>query len=151
LALPLPPQNRTARTLKACKIPFFATLSDFTFQLIAEVSHVLTFNQGEYIFRVRLHAPSPRRRLHHRLSDEPLPVLCLEQGGDPGDNFYIICEGSVAVCDAQTEQEFKTLNKGDYFGELALLTEKPRSATVMTKEPCLMLAISKEVGRGAIR
>lgn len=46
-------QNRTARTLKSCNIPFFATLSDFTFQLIAEVSHVITYNTGDVVFKVR--------------------------------------------------------------------------------------------------
>lgn len=46
-------QNRTARTLKSCNIPFFATLSESTFQLIAEVAHVMTFDANDMVFRVR--------------------------------------------------------------------------------------------------
>lgn len=50
--LPTCCQNRTARTLRACKIPFFSTLSEPTFNLIAEVSKVITYLEGDIVFQV---------------------------------------------------------------------------------------------------
>mmetsp|Transcript_22709 Transcript_22709/g.75325 ORF Transcript_22709/g.75325 Transcript_22709/m.75325 type:complete len:149 (+) Transcript_22709:973-1419(+) len=62
-------------------------------------------------------------------------VICRQ--GDAGSNFYIIKQGSV-VCtqaDAQgKQQEVAHLTVGDYFGEIALLTSKPRQATVVAGE-----------------
>lgn len=57
------------------------------------------------------------------------------QQGDPGDFFYIIESGAldVFVSSAADEKELKTgrqLVRGDYFGELALMCNTPRAATV---------------------
>ena len=58
--------------------------------------------------------------------------------GDPGDEMYIIINGKVKICiygdDGTTEQVVATLGAGDYFGEMALLTGEPRSASVITME-----------------
>mmetsp|Transcript_35672 Transcript_35672/g.120873 ORF Transcript_35672/g.120873 Transcript_35672/m.120873 type:complete len:149 (-) Transcript_35672:235-681(-) len=66
---------------------------------------------------------------------EESDVICRQ--GDAGSNFYIIKQGSV-VCtqaDAQgKQQEVARLTVGDYFGEIALLTSKPRQATVVAAE-----------------
>lgn len=65
------------------------------------------------------------------LSFDEADVICRQ--GDPGDEFYIIKQGTV-VCtqvDARGEQVVVAqLSAGDYFGEIALLTSKPRQATV---------------------
>lgn len=61
--------------------------------------------------------------------------VIMEQG-QPGDDFYIIIEGEAQVLQrppgtAQTEdREISKLHSGDYFGELALLLDKPRAATI---------------------
>ncbi|KAJ3285663.1 hypothetical protein HDU79_007186 [Rhizoclosmatium sp. JEL0117] len=54
------------------------------------------------------------------------------QQGDVGDQFYIIESGEASVSKTEdgVEKTFPGLKKGDYFGELALLTDKPRQATV---------------------
>jgi len=52
--------------------------------------------------------------------------------GDPGDKFYIIVSGQVQ-CDKVTDGQPVVVNKlgpSGYFGEIALLTNKPRAATV---------------------
>ncbi|EAL67645.1 protein kinase A regulatory subunit [Dictyostelium discoideum AX4] len=56
--------------------------------------------------------------------------------GDPGDRFYIIVEGKVVVTqetvpgDHSTSHVVSELHPSDYFGEIALLTDRPRAATV---------------------
>lgn len=67
--------------------------------------------------------------------------------GDIGENFYIIESGSVSiVCPDQNgaEREIAVLNKGDYFGELALINDKPRSATVVAKTPLKCATVGKQ-------
>lgn len=59
--------------------------------------------------------------------------IIMEQG-DPGKDFYIIVEGNV-VCTqyarkGETAQEVGHLGPSDYFGEIALLLNQPRRATV---------------------
>lgn len=55
------------------------------------------------------------------------------QQGDTGQSFYIIESGEAIVTkmdDNGVEHILTTLKKGDYFGELALLNDQPRKATV---------------------
>ena len=50
--------------------------------------------------------------------------------GDPGNEFYIIEEGEVVCTKEGVDQPLCKLKVGDYFGEIALLTNQPRAATV---------------------
>mmetsp|Transcript_5696 Transcript_5696/g.17853 ORF Transcript_5696/g.17853 Transcript_5696/m.17853 type:complete len:379 (-) Transcript_5696:338-1474(-) len=62
-------------------------------------------------------------------------VVCRQ--GDMGSSFYIIKQGTVSCvqADAQGKQlEVARLAAGDYFGEIALLTSKPRQASVIAAE-----------------
>ncbi len=67
--------------------------------------------------------------------------------GDPGDYLYVIVSGSFAVlsCSPGSTEEVRiaTRGPGDYFGEMALLTGKPRSATVMAEEKGELLRLRK--------
>ncbi|XP_023302539.1 cAMP-dependent protein kinase type I regulatory subunit isoform X2 [Lucilia cuprina] len=60
--------------------------------------------------------------------------------GEPGDDFYIIVEGCAVVLQRRAEQgdepaEVGRLGTSDYFGEIALLLDRPRAATVVARGP----------------
>ncbi|MGB5872168.1 MAG: cyclic nucleotide-binding domain-containing protein [Bacteroidota bacterium] len=55
---------------------------------------------------------------------------------EPGMGMYIIESGSVGIVSEPGGVQFSELNVGDFFGELALLDEAPRSATAVAKTPC---------------
>lgn len=55
--------------------------------------------------------------------------------GDQSDSLYIVTEGKVKIYISDTdgrEIQLRILEPGDYFGELALIDKKPRSASAMT-------------------
>ncbi|XP_039966782.1 cAMP-dependent protein kinase type I regulatory subunit isoform X4 [Bactrocera neohumeralis] len=60
--------------------------------------------------------------------------------GEPGDDFYIILDGTAVVLQRRAEQgdepaEVGRLGPSDYFGEIALLLDRPRAATVVARGP----------------
>lgn len=62
--------------------------------------------------------------------------------GDKGDAFYLIASGKVSVW--IKEKRIKTLGPAQYFGESALVTESPRSATVKVEEAAELYVLYKE-------
>ena len=70
----------------------------------------------------------------------------LLSAGDSTDALYVICEGKVKVTIDDNEGKeliLSILGTGEYFGEMALLDDEPRSASVTTKETTQLLIISK--------
>jgi len=66
--------------------------------------------------------------------------------GLPGDYMYVIREGRVKVTKASDDGREKIMNfleKGSFFGDMALLTGEVRSASVKTLEPARLLALSR--------
>jgi EAL domain-containing protein (putative c-di-GMP-specific phosphodiesterase class I) len=63
--------------------------------------------------------------------------------GDPGDNAYIIDEGSVEVSVSSTQQS--RLGKGELFGEIALIDQQPRTATVCAVENTVLIPIPRQL------
>ncbi|XP_052764959.1 cAMP-dependent protein kinase regulatory subunit-like isoform X1 [Mya arenaria] len=59
--------------------------------------------------------------------------------GEPGDDFFIILEGQAAVLQRRSDNEEPVevgrLGTSDYFGEIALLLNRPRAATVISRGP----------------
>lgn len=66
--------------------------------------------------------------------------------GDSGDIFYIIKSGSVVCTDVNAEDNSTdiVLGAGEYFGELALMTSKPRARDVIACEETVCLALDRE-------
>ncbi len=66
--------------------------------------------------------------------------------GDSGDAAYIIINGAAAILiDTGTSQiEAARLKKGDVVGEIAILCDVPRTATVQAKDSLITLKITKE-------
>ena len=67
----------------------------------------------------------------------------LFEEGDEGDSLYLIVEGEVSIIKAGTEVLFFN-EKGYCLGEIALIDNKPRSATVKTVKPTQFLRITRD-------
>lgn len=76
------------------------------------------------------------RVLHRR---EYLPEELIIRQDEPGLGMYIIQSGQAVVTTGRDKVQLSQLSDGDFFGELSLLDETPRSATVVAKTHCLIL------------
>lgn len=63
--------------------------------------------------------------------------------GDVGDRFYILESGHAAAYKHGNSQPLKSYKKGDYFGELALLDDKPRAASVVAETEVKLATLGK--------
>ena len=71
-------------------------------------------------------------------------VLCRE--GEPGDEMYVVLNGTVTLHKAvgERETELGRLESGAYFGEMALIGDAPRSATIRAASELDYLAIDRD-------
>lgn len=93
-------------------------------------------------------SPSDRRQILEHLSLEEIPegVTVLEEGS-PGDCLYIIKSGEVEVFTVGLKGErlvLARLKEGDYFGEISLLTGRPRTASVTVVRRAELVRLSKK-------
>ncbi|MEL7430962.1 MAG: FAD-dependent oxidoreductase [Chlamydiota bacterium] len=75
--------------------------------------------------------------LHYEVGEE------IFREGDIGDYLYILVKGSVEVLKGEKKQRIAELREGEFFGEMSLLNERSRTATVRCKTPVDVLAIRK--------
>jgi CRP-like cAMP-binding protein len=87
--------------------------------------------------------PEPSRHLVAYVDGEPI-----FRQGDPGDEMYIVDDGQVEIIletgDGETVS-LAMLERGDFFGEMAVLEGAPRTATARSKGGCRVLPL-----RGAL-
>lgn len=101
------------------KVPMFAKLEPSKLKLLAFTSELLTFDDGEVLFHE----------------------------GDPADCAYVIMSGEIEIL-AKTdagEVVVGTLSEHQLFGELAVLTNEPRTATLRAKGRLETLRITDEM------
>ncbi len=69
----------------------------------------------------------------------------LIQEGQPGDSFFILAEGTVEVTRKMGERSVSLarLQPGAVFGEMALISKAPRTATVIASEDCDLLELKR--------
>jgi predicted MFS family arabinose efflux permease len=91
-------------------------------------------------------APLPPATVEHlALSLEPVTVLAgadIVRQGEPGDRFYLVEEGELVV--RVDGRETGTLGRADYFGEIALLRDVPRTATVSARTDALVYGLDRD-------
>lgn len=63
--------------------------------------------------------------------------------GDVGDALFVVSEGEVDILANDDEASLKTLTEGAFFGEIALLADQPRMATVRARTDARLLAIDR--------
>lgn len=71
----------------------------------------------------------------------------LFRAGDPGDKLYLILEGKIRISrdvPGLGEEALAVIGEGDYFGEMALVDDAPRSADARVHERCKVLVIDKD-------
>jgi len=90
-------------------VPIFDTLTNRQKQKLHSLIHIRHFNQNDIVFRQ----------------------------DDPGVGLYIIRNGMVSVWrehDDLTRTKIAELSEGDFFGEMSLLNDIPRSATIVAEK-----------------
>ncbi len=73
--------------------------------------------------------------------------------GDKGEEMFILQSGKVKISKKirGVEKTLATLEKGEFFGEMAILNDKPRSATAETIEDCDLLVIDRKTFETLLR
>ncbi|MBF0506576.1 MAG: cyclic nucleotide-binding domain-containing protein [Nitrospirae bacterium] len=76
-------------------------------------------------------------RILHRRTYHPSEIIFSQ--GDPGFGMYIIESGIVSIVLMPSEHRLAELSEGEFFGELTLLDESPRTASAISRTACKML------------
>ncbi len=80
------------------------------------------------------------------VEEHPVGALVFAEGS-PGDKLYLILEGNVRISRTVAgmgEEALAVLGAGDYFGEMALIDDFPRSADARSHDGCKLFIITKK-------
>ncbi len=113
---PPPGADVMERLLALKRVPLFENLNLDQLDAVLRLARDATFLAGEVIVRE----------------------------GDPGGELYLLLEGSAEAWldyGGSDARQLSTMTAGGYFGEMAILDDAPRSATVVACEPTRLLAV----------
>ena len=107
------------------EVPIFASVDPSKLKLLAFASQRLKFDDGQ--------------------------ILCVE--GELGDKAFVIVKGSadVFVKAGGTDIKVATVGRNDFIGDMAILCDRPRSATVKASSACETLVIGKTQLMGLLK
>jgi MFS family permease len=102
--------------------------------------------------KIAIFAPLPPAEQEH-LAHELIPLRAaageaVVREGESGDRFYVVRSGELAV--TVERKAVRTLGPGDYFGEIALLRDVPRTATVTATGDVELYALERDEFIGAV-
>jgi MFS family permease len=125
-----------------------------TFGLLAAIDRSITVPTAQLgrLRAIHMFAPLPAptlEQLAQSLDRVAVPAgdLVFRQG-DQGDRFYIVDSGEVEI--EIDGREANVLEPGDYFGEIALLRDIPRTATARTRKATELYALDRDTFLGTI-
>jgi len=122
------------------RITFRRILMDSTFQrrrlyesFLEEVPILSTLTKYE------------RSKIADALETQKYPAgTTIIKEGDAGEAFYLLESGEAEAYKEGVERPVKLYHKGDYFGELALLNDAPRAASVISKTEVKVATLGKD-------
>jgi len=103
------------------KVPLFAGLSKRHLQQVARIADEIDLREGK----------------------------ALISEGSPGRQFFILLDGSADV--RRKGRKVNTMSTGDFFGEIALLSDRLTTASVTTTEPSRALVITRASFKSLLR
>ncbi|MFO7572011.1 MAG: cyclic nucleotide-binding domain-containing protein [Gaiellaceae bacterium] len=113
--------RRDAKVKLISGVPLFAGLSKKELAQVASIADEIDFTAGKTLIRE----------------------------GEPGREFFILLDGSAEV--TRKGKSLATLRGGAFFGEIALLCDVPRVATVTTTSPTRALVITDREFRSLVK
>jgi glucose-6-phosphate 1-dehydrogenase len=96
------------------RVPLFRTAGPVFLHNLALMLKPVVYGAGEYVIRK----------------------------GEAGDAMYVICRGQVNVLD-ESGAAMNSLGEGDFFGEISLLLDQPRTASIRAATPCDLFILDK--------
>ncbi len=117
--------RRPSLNFSLCSVPLFANVSEPMLAALADASHIWRVPKGRILFSQT----------------------------DAAETFFVVRSGCIAIVLSTPDGRELVINEmgpGDYFGELAIVTDQPRSTSAVARETSEVIAISREAFLAAL-